>query len=151
MTGAPCSSFSSLSQNWSISSSSDKREEAVFSLGAAALGRARWRGSSTGGRSFWARKPGIETSILHSRRSPALMALPTSWKASDSGSKSRMRWTALNCPSSLINTSDLRILLRPATLTKLRRGAICFLSAKISEEQKHGQTNKTYHQRKMKC
>ena len=54
MTWAPCSSSSSR-WNCSISSSSDRRDEAVSSLGAAASGRAQWRGSLTSGRSSLAK------------------------------------------------------------------------------------------------
>ena len=149
--GSPCSSFSSSSWNWSISSSIDKRKEAVSSLGAATSGRARWEGSSTSTTSSQARNLSTKTSILRSRGSPALIAWPISWKLSDSGSKSRMRWTTLSCLSSFTNTLDLRTLLRFATLTKLRLGATCLLSAKTPKEQNHGQTDKTHHQKEMKC
>ena len=134
MIGSLCSSLSSLSQNWSISSSNDRCEEAVSSLGVATSGRARWEGSSTSTTSSRARNLSTKTSILRSRGLSALIA-----------------WTALSCLSSLINTLDLRTLLRFATLTKLRLGATCLLSAKTPEEQNHGQTDKTHHQKEMKC
>ena len=82
-----------------------------------------------------ARNPGTEMSILRSLESPNLIAWPTSWKLSEIGSKSRMRWTALSCLFSLTNTSDLRTLLRSAMLTKLRLGAMCLLFAKTVEEK----------------
>ena len=85
-TGSSHTSSSSLSRNWSISSPSDKHEEAISSLGVAVSGKAWWRGNSTSERSTRARKPVTETSILRSWGSPALMVLPTSWKVSDSGS-----------------------------------------------------------------
>ena len=132
MIGSPRSSLSSSSWNWFISSLSDRREEAVSSPRVVTSGRASWGGSSTGPTSSQARNPSTETSILRSRGSPALIAWPISWKLFDSGSKSRMRWTALSCLSSFTNTLDLRTLLRFATLTKLRLGAMCLLSAKNS-------------------
>ena len=150
ITGSPSSSLSSSSWNWSISSSSDRREEAVSSLRAIVLGRVRWEGSLTGTTSSRARNPGTEMSILWSRGSPALIMLPTSWKLSYNGSKSSMRWTALSYLSSLTNTSDLRTLLRFATLTKLRLGAMCLLSTKTTEEKNHSQTNKTHNKKEMK-
>ena len=134
MIGSLCSSLSSSSQNWSISSSSDRCEKAVSSLGAATSGRARWEGSSTSTTFSQARNLSTKTSILRSRRLSALIA-----------------WTAFSCLSSLINTLDLRTLLRFATLTKLRLGATYLLSTKTAEEQNHGQTDKTHHQKEMKC
>ena len=124
------SSFSSLKWNWLISTSSDWREEAVSSLGTVASGRACWRGSSTGERSFLARKLGTETSIQASQRAPAFIAWPTFWNVFDRGSKSKIRWTACNYLSSLTNISDLSTLLRPVMLTRLSLGATCLLSAK---------------------
>jgi len=146
-----CSSLSSSSQNWSISSSSDRREKAVFSLGAAASGKASWGGSSTSTTFSRTRNLGTVTSILRIRGSPAPITWPTSWNLFDNGSKFRMRWITLSCLSSLTNTSDLRTLLRSVMLTKLRLGATCLLSAKTAEKQKHSQNDETHHQREMKC
>ena len=42
---------------------------------------------------------------------------------------------AFNCLSSLINTSDLSILLRLWMLMKIRLGAMCLLYAKIAEKK----------------
>ena len=120
MARSPYSSISSSRWNWSISSSSDRHEEAVSSLEAAASGRARTGGSSAGTTSFRARNPSTDMSILRSLGSPAMIAWPTSWKLSKIGSKSKIRWIALSYLSSLTNTSDLRTLLRSVTLTKLR-------------------------------
>ena len=64
--------------NWSISALSDRREEAVSSLGTATSRGERWKGSSIGRRSSQARKLGIETSIRASRGLPTLIAWPTS-------------------------------------------------------------------------
>ena len=80
-------------------------------------------------------------SIRASRELPALIVWLMSWKASDNGSKSRIRWMTHNCLSSLTNILDLSTLLRPAMLTRLSLGATCFLSAKTSEEQNCGQYN----------
>ena len=129
-----CTSSFSLSWNWSISSLSDKREEVVSSLRAAGSGRACWEGSLICTMSSRARNPGTEMSILHNRGSLALIMWSTSWKMSDRGSKSKMRWAALSYLSLLMNTSDLRTLLRSGMLTKLRRGVTCFLSAKTTEK-----------------
>ena len=148
--GPPCSSLSSSSRNWSILASSDKREEVVFSFGAATSQGEWWKGSSTSTTSSRARNLGIEMSILRRQGSPALIAWPTSWKLFDNGLKSRMRWTALSCLSLLTNTLDLRTLLRFATLTRLKLGATCLLSAKIAEEQNHGQSDEIHHQQEMK-
>ena len=92
-------------------------------------------GSSTGTTSSRARNPGTKMSILQSLGSLAFIAWPISWKLSEIYSKSKMRWTALNCLSSLTNTSNLRTMLRFAMLTKLRRGVTCLLSAKTAKEQ----------------
>ena len=134
-------SFLSSKWNWSISTLSDKCEEAVSSLGTAASGRMRWRGSSTRRRSSRARKLGSDTSIWASRRSPALIALPTSWNASEMGTKSKIRLKARNYLSSLTKILDLNTLLKPGTLTRLSLGATCLLSAKTSEEKNPGQYN----------
>ena len=80
-------------------------------------------------------------SIQASRESPALIAWLMSWKASDNGLKSKIRWTTHNCLSSLTSISDLSTLLRPAMLTRLSLGATCFLSTKTSKEQNCGQYN----------
>ena len=66
-----------------------------------------WSGSTTGGRSSWARKFGRDTSIWASRWSLTFMAWPISWYISEIGSKSKIKWTALNCLSSLTKISDL--------------------------------------------
>ena len=78
--GIICSpwSSSSLRRNWSISSSRDRPEEAVSSLGATAAGRMGTRGIPAGTISSRARNSGIETSILWILGSPALIAWPTS-------------------------------------------------------------------------
>ena len=61
--GTPGSSSSS-KWNLSISSSSDRRDEAIFSSGTAATsGRICGSGSATGGRSARAKKFGRETTI----------------------------------------------------------------------------------------
>ena len=64
------------------------------------------------------------------------MALPTSWNEDDKGSKSRMRWIALSCLSSLVNTSDLNNLIRPVKLMRLWLGVTYLLFAKTSKKQK---------------
>ena len=140
------SPFSS-KQNWSISALSDRREEALSSLGTATLWGERWKGSSIGRRSSQARKLGIETSIRASRGLPTLIAWPTSQNLSDKDSKSRMSWTTRNCLSSLTNTSNLNTLLRLAMLTRLRLGVTCLLSAKTFEKQNHGQDSEAIHQK----
>ena len=102
-------SFLSFSKwNWSISTSSDRRKEAVSFLGTTTSGKTCWKGSSTGGRSSQARKLGSDTSILASQGSPTLIVLPTSWNASKRGTKSKIGWMAHNCLSSLTKISDLR-------------------------------------------
>ena len=136
--GSSCASPSSSRRNWSISALRDRCEEVVSSLGVTTSRGEWWWGSSTGERSSQARKPGTETSIQASQGLPALIAWPISWNLSDKGSKSRMRWTALNCLPSPTYTSDLSTLLKRAKLTRLRLGATCLLSAKTSEEEKHG-------------
>ena len=95
----------------------------------------RWRGNSTRGRSFRAKKPGTKMSIRASMGLPALIAWPASWNMFDRGSKSSIKCTARNYLSSFINISYLSNLLRPWTLTKLSLGAVCLLSAKTSEEE----------------
>ena len=100
----------SYSSKWNLSISflSDKREEAIFSLGAVvASGRTRWSGSTIDGKSFWARKFGIDTLIRASHGSPTLMAWPISWYISQISSKSKIKWTAHNWLSSLTKISDL--------------------------------------------
>ena len=136
--GSTRSFLSSSKWNWSISTLSDRCEEAVSSLGTAASGRMRWRGSSTRRRSSRARKPGSDTSIWASRRSPALITLPTSWNASEMGTKSKIRLTACNYLSSLTKILDLNTLLKPGTLMRLSLGATCLLFAKTSEEKNPG-------------
>ena len=136
--GSSCASPSSSRRNWSISALRDRCEEVVSSLGVATSWGEWWWGSSTGERSSQARKPSTETSIRVSQGLPALIAWPISWTLSDKGSKSRIRWTALNCLPSPTYTSDLSTLLKRAKLTRLRLGATCLLSAKTSEEEKQG-------------
>ena len=131
---SPCSFPYSLRWNWSISASSDSRDDAVYSLKTAASWGGRQEGKSTGTISSRAKNLGTKTSILASRGSPALIAWPTSWNLSNKGWKLRMRWMALNCLSSLTNTSDFSTLLRSATLTKLMLGATYLLSAKIAKK-----------------
>ena len=84
--------------NLSISSSNERRDEAISFLGnAAALGRfcgggcafgGRFCGigKATGGRSLQAKNPGLEMSIRANLEFPALIAWPMSWKVQDSGS-----------------------------------------------------------------
>ena len=127
--------LSSLSKwNLSISLSSDEREDAISSSVAVAWsgtycnGTASSRGfcrigSTTGGRSSRARKSGLDTSILASRGSPALMVCLTSWNIFEIGSNTRIRWTARSCLSSLTNISNLSRKFRAATLEKLSQGA----------------------------
>lgn len=95
-TRSACTSFSSSSLNWSISSSTERLEEAISSLEAIALGTARVGGNSVGTTSFQARNSGTETSILQSLRSPTLITWPISWKLSEIDSKSKIRWTSLS-------------------------------------------------------
>lgn len=52
-----------------------------------------------------------------------------------------MRWTALNWPSSLTNTSDLSTLLRSLTLTNRMLGGTYLLSANTIEKKNHSQNN----------
>ena len=80
-------------------------------------------------------------SIWASRGSLALIALPTSWNASERGTKSKIIWMAHNCLSSLTKISDLNTLLRLRTLTRLSLGATCLLSAKTSKEKNPSQYN----------
>ena len=134
-TGLSCVSPSSLRRNWSISTSKDKREEVVSSLGAAPSRGERWEGSSTGGRSSRAKKPGTKTSIQASLGSLTFIAWPTSWNRFDKGSKPSIKWTARSCLSSLTNISDLSTLLIPAMLTRLSLGATCLLSAKKKKKK----------------
>ena len=118
-----------------MSASREKHEEAVSYLGeATSLGECG-RGSSTGGRSLWAKKPSRETSIRWILGFPAFIAWLASWNAFDKGSKSNTKWIARSYPSSLTKILDQSTLLRAATLTKLSRGATCALPAKTSEEQ----------------
>ena len=133
-TGLSSASPSS-KQNWSNSVSRDRREKVVSSLEAATSQGKRWRGSSTGERSFRAKKPGTETSMQANLGSPAFIAWLASWYALDKGSSLRIKWITCNCLSSLINISDLSSLLRPGTLTRLSLKATCPLSAKTSEEE----------------
>ena len=77
-TSLPGASSSSLKQNWSISALREKREEAVSSLGATTFKGERWRGSSIGGKSLWAKKPGTETSMPANLGSLTLIAWPVS-------------------------------------------------------------------------
>ena len=84
--------FSSLKWNLSISSSNDKRDEAISSSsiatasgricrsGSATSGRFYGTGSTTRGKSLWAKNPGLETSIRANLEFPTLIAWPTSWK-----------------------------------------------------------------------
>ena len=82
----------------SISSSNERRDEAISSSGSAAASR-RFCGSDCAagvrfcgisktikGRSLLAKKPGLETLIRASLELPALIAWPTSWKMRDIGS-----------------------------------------------------------------
>lgn len=124
------SSVASLRWNRPISSSSEWSKEVVSSLGAVASGGTCWKGSSFSATSSEAKNPGFVTSIWAKRWSPTLIKLPGSWKVVNKGSKLRTRWTALNYPSSLTKTSDLRTLLRSATLTKLMLGVTYLLSVK---------------------
>lgn len=117
ITGSLCSSSGSSERNRSISSSSEWNKEVVSSLGAAAAREAHWKGNSSITTSFEAKNLGFVMSIQAKRRSVALIELPASWKVVDKGSKPRMSWTNLNCPSSLMKTSNLRTLLRSAMLT----------------------------------
>ena len=83
---------SSTKRNWSISSSKDSREDAISSSATTGASRGTcckgimsgggicWMGSLMGGRSSWAKKSGLDTSIHCIRGSPALMAWPISWK-----------------------------------------------------------------------
>ena len=69
---------SSSKRNLSISSSSDRRNEAIsFSGAAATLGKICGSGNATSERSSQAKKFGRETSIRANLGSPALIALPT--------------------------------------------------------------------------
>ena len=130
LSSAPSSS----KWNWSISASREMREEAVSSFRVANSLGGRWGGSLTGGRSFWAKKPGHKTSIWRILGLLALIAWPASWNAFDKGSKSNTRWTAHSCSFSLTKISDHSTLFRAGTLTKLTLGAMCSLSAKTAEE-----------------
>ena len=81
-------------RNWSISSSKDSREEAIsFSAtidatrgtcckGTTSWGGICWTGSLTRGRSSWAKKVGLGTSMRFILGSLALIAWPISWKLS---------------------------------------------------------------------
>ena len=119
--------FPSSKWNLSISSSSDKRDEATPSTGIVTASRGAYRsrsvtgggfcsaGRKTGGRSLWAngletsiRANGLETSIQANLELPALIAWPTSWKVRGKGSQSKIRGAARNCPSSLTNISNLK-------------------------------------------
>ena len=62
-TGLSSAPSSSSSWNWSISASRERHEEVVSSLRTATSHGECWKGSSTGGRSSRAKKPGRETSI----------------------------------------------------------------------------------------
>ena len=73
-TGLPGASSSSSKQKWLISASKERREEVVSSLGIATSKGERWRGSSTGGRYLWAKKPSTKTSIQASLGLLAFMA-----------------------------------------------------------------------------
>ena len=89
--------FSSLKWNLSISSSNDKQDEAISSLGIVAAsgricgggsavgGRFYGTGNTTGGRSLRAKNPGLETSIQANLELSALIAWLTSWKMRDRG------------------------------------------------------------------
>ena len=110
--------FPSSKWNLSISSSSDKRDEATPSTGIVTASRGAYRsrsvtgggfcsaGRKTGGRSL--RANGLETSIQANLELPALIAWPTSWKVRGKGSQSKIRGAARNCPSSLTNISNLK-------------------------------------------
>ena len=112
---------SSSKQNLSISSSRDKRDDAISFSTTIAWGESCWNGiansggfcqigSITGGRSSRARKSSFDTSILANRGSPALMAYPISWNIFNIGSNSRIRWTTRSYLSLQIgeHTSELQ-------------------------------------------
>ena len=71
-------SSSSSKRNWSISALREKREEVVSSLRTTTFKGERWKGSSIGGRSFWAKKPGTKTSMPANLGSLTLNAWPVS-------------------------------------------------------------------------
>ena len=88
-TGLSSTPSSSSKQNFSISSSRDKREDAISSSTIAAWGGTCWSGianggvfcrigNMTGGRLSRARKSSFDTLILANRGSPTLMACPIS-------------------------------------------------------------------------
>ena len=77
-TGLPSASSSFSKRNWSISASKEKLEEVVSSLEIATSKGEHWKGSSTGGRSLWAKEPGTETSMRANLGSPAFIAWPAS-------------------------------------------------------------------------
>ena len=109
---------SSMKQNRSISSSRDSREDAISSYAAIIASRGTccngitngggiwWMGNLTGGRLSRAKKSGLDTSIRFIQGSLALMAWPISWKVFEIGSKSKIKWTARNCRSSLMKIFD---------------------------------------------
>lgn len=97
-----------------------------------------WTGSTAWWLPSWGRlvrNPCTATLICFSKGSFALMTFFRDWKLDEIGLYPRIMWAARNCLFVFRKISDWRILVRSAPLTKLKLGAVWFLSTEIKKQK----------------